>query len=142
MKKQAELNGDTWPPIFEPLVYYAQSTDQIFLKLRLHEDPDEPDCPHSFDSKVQILEDTVLFEAVCYESEVAVKLYKREVKLGRGINTESAKQSWDGESQLLLTLEKTDAPSYWPVIVEGKNALLWRQVHNKYIEQVEDYMPK
>ena len=129
-----------WPPAHEPMVYFAQSTDQIFLKLRLHEDLDDPDCPHSFDPKVEISEGVIKFEAVCYENEVAVKLYKREVKLGRPIKVESAKQSWDGDSKLLITLEKGDAPSYWPVIIDGSHKHLWREIHNKYIEQVEDYM--
>ena len=87
---------------------------------------------------------------LCFESESDIKVFRRLIKLPREIVPEESKHTWQSESKVHLELKKKDGPSYWPVLIDGiapgrqqdvdKRIAQWSQMHNKYVEQVEDYM--
>ena len=132
------------------MVYQAQSTEYVHLLLKMHEEVDDNDCSATHDHSVTINAEGVEVSVLCFESESDIKLYKRQIKLPKEIVPESSSFTWMSESRVHLELKKMNGPSYWPVLIDGiapgkqqdvdKRVAQWRQMHNKYVEQVQDYM--
>lgn len=49
-----QTHGSDWPPVREPVLYYAQSREDVFIKLKWADDIDAPGCSHSFNKQVDI----------------------------------------------------------------------------------------
>ena len=62
----------------KPIVYWAQSTTDALVMVRLHIKMDTPDCRQSFEREVLIEEDRIRVQAYCYESEDDIKMYDTE----------------------------------------------------------------
>lgn len=111
--------GDTkFPPIFTPMVYQAQSPDDIHLRVKLQENSDDFECgaARTFDKKIEMSEDgkKVFVSAICFENEKDIKHYQREIELaGEFIPRESSIEQ-ESEASFHFTLKKKDGPSYWP----------------------------
>lgn len=70
MKKQAEVNGKEFPKAqLKPVLYEAQSPEHVHILARLQTANHEPDCPHSFNRRVEMITNTqMLVEAACYDA--------------------------------------------------------------------------
>ena len=84
---------------------------------------------------------------MCYDSsdqvqgagvEASLKHYETTINYSRPIKKESFKYKWDGDGKIELTGLKINGASYWPDLVKEKTHM-WRTMHNKYVEMVEDY---
>ena len=116
----------------------------------MHEVVDDLDCSATYDHEVTIKENEVEVSVLCFESENDIKVFKRTIKLPKEIVVEQSNFTWQSESKVHLELKKADGPSYWPVLIDGiapgrqqdvdLSIAQWSYMHNKYIEQVEDYM--
>ncbi len=62
----------------KPIVYWAQSTKELLILVRLHTKMDTPDCSQSFEREVLIEEDRIRVQSYCYESEVDIKMFDTE----------------------------------------------------------------
>lgn len=65
-------------PVTRPVVYWAQSTKDALVMVRLHPQMDTPECRQSFEREVVIEEDRLRVQAYCYENEDDIKLYDTE----------------------------------------------------------------
>ena len=101
------------------MIYQAQSTQHVHLLVRIHEMVDDLDCSATYEHDVNISPNEVEVSVLCFESEDDIKVFKRTIKLPREIKPEESKYTWESESKVHLELAKADAPSYWPVLIEG-----------------------
>lgn len=62
----------------KPIVYWAQSTKDVLIMVRLHSKMDTPDCRQSFEREVLIEEDRIRVQSYCYESEDDIKMFDTE----------------------------------------------------------------
>ena len=74
--KKRETHGQF--PQAKPIVYWAQSTTDALVMVRLHTKMDTPDCRQSFEREVVIEEDRIRVQAYCYESDEDIKMYDTE----------------------------------------------------------------
>ena len=101
---------------------------------------------------MEISEAQVNVSAVCYEAEDSVRLFTRSIDLEQPIDPKASTYTWENDGKVHLQLRKGNAPSYWPTIIGESDAerrqlslfdrkiAMWKAMHIKYIEQVEDYM--
>ena len=135
------------------MVYQAQSPDDLHLLVRMQEAFDELDCNVTYEQSVEISEAQVQVSAVCYEAEDSVRLFTRSIDLEQRIDPAASTYTWENDGKVHLKLRKGDAPSYWPTLIResedekdrqlslfDRKIAMWKAMHNKYIEQVEDYM--
>ena len=116
----------------------------------MHEVVDDLDCSVTYDHHVVISEGEAQVSVLCFESESDIKEFKRTIKLPRKVVVADSKYTWESESKVHLELKKADGPSYWPVLIDGiapgkqqdveLRIAQWKKMHDKYVEQVEDYM--
>jgi hypothetical protein len=106
-------------PVVKPVVYWAQSTEDVLIMIRLHEKMDTPDCRQSFEREVVIEEDRVRVQAYCYESEDNIRMFDTEdIELKLNIKVEKSSFEWRGDGRVQLTLRKGDGPSYWRYLLK------------------------
>jgi len=74
--KKRETQGQF--PVAKPVIYWAQSTQDLLVMVRLHKQMDTPDCRQSFEREVVIEEDRIRVQAYCFESEEDIKLFDTE----------------------------------------------------------------
>jgi hypothetical protein len=136
--KKRETGGKF--PVVKPVIYWAQSTEDILIMIRLHEKMDTPDCRQSFEREVVIEEDRIRVQAFCYESETDIKFFETEdVELKQLIVVESSSYEWRGDGRVMITLRKRNAPSFWRYLLkdavkEAKELQTWWEQRDKYIE--------
>lgn len=152
LKLEATQNNPEaeYPKVVTPMVYQAQSTEHVHFMVRMHELVDDLDCNVTYDHEVEIREDGVDVSVLCFENESDIKVFKRSLQLPRKVVVQESRYTWESESKVHFELKKADGPGYWPVLIEGMPAGkhqdidqsigLWKKMHDKYIEQVEDYM--
>jgi hypothetical protein len=132
--------------VVKPVIYWAQSTEDILIMVRLHPQMDTPECRQSFEREVVIEADRVRVQAYCFESEDDIKLYDTEdVELKLPIITEKSTFEWRGDGRAVLTLRKANGPSFWKYLLkdavrEVKELQTWWEQRDKHIEQLEDYI--
>lgn len=123
-----------------PIVYWAQSTEDVLIMIRLHELMDTPDCKQSFEREVLIEDDRIRVQAYCYESEQDIKMFDtEEIELKLHIKAEESSFEWRGDGRVQLTLKKSNGPSYWRYLLkdavkEVKELQVWWEQRDKYIE--------
>ena len=133
------------------MVYQAQSPDDLHFLVRMQEAFDELDCNVTYEQTVDITETQVSVSAVCYESEQDIRLFSRVLELSQKVVPEASSAIWENDGKVHLQLRKANAPSYWPTMIEEgpteagqslyeRKIAMWKAMHIKYIEQVEDYM--
>jgi hypothetical protein len=110
-------------PVVHPIVYWAQSTDDILIMVRLHEVMDTPDCRESFEREVVIAGDDndhrVRVQAYCFNGEDDIKMFDTEdLDLKLGIDATKSSFEWRGDGKAILTLRKKNAPSYWKYLLK------------------------
>ena len=54
--KQKMMEGAQFPTL-QPVIYFAQSVDEVLLEVKLHPEMDTPTCKQSFDREVFIEDD-------------------------------------------------------------------------------------
>ena len=62
----------------KPVFYWAQSTTDVLVMVRLHTQMDTPECRQSFEREVLIEEDRIRVQAYCYENEDNIKMFDTE----------------------------------------------------------------
>ena len=146
----------SYPPHVTPMVYQAQSPDHIHFLVRIQEAFDDLDCKTTYEQSVEIMPNQVSVSAVCFESEENVHLFSRTIQLPQAVDPERSYYTWESDGKVHVQLHKSNGPSYWPQLVKltgesdpdqpnaGKDMIeqkvaMWKLMHNKYIEQVEDY---
>ncbi|TNV84627.1 hypothetical protein FGO68_gene12041 [Halteria grandinella] len=133
-------------PIAKPVVYWAQSTEDLLIMIRLHELLDTPDCRESFERETVIEDDRIRVQAYCYTSEDDIKLFDtEELELKRPIDAGRSTFEWRGDGRVVITLKKQDGPSFWKYMLkdsvrEAKELQTWWEQRDKHIEQLEDYI--
>lgn len=142
--KRRELN-DNFPQV-KPVVYWAQSTEDLLLMVKLHEKLDTPECKMSFERKVEIQDDSIRVHTYCYEGEDNIRHFDTgELTLKRPIIAEKSSFEWRGDGKLLINLRKVNAPNFYKYLLadalkEVKEIQVWWEMRDKYIEQLEEYM--
>lgn len=137
--------GDQFPRV-KPIVYWAQSTEDLLLQVKLHEQMDTPECKMSFVRNVEIQEDSVRVSAYCYEGEENIRHFDTGVlKLKKTIIPEQSTHEWRGDGKLLVNLRKVNAPNFYKYLLadaakEVKEIQVWWEMRDKHIEQLEEYM--
>lgn len=90
--------------------------------------------------------DRVRVQAYCFESEDDIRLFDTEdLELRLPIVAAQSTAEWRGDSRLVLTLRKANAPSFWKYLLkdavrEAKELQTWWEQRDKHIEQLEDYI--
>ena len=155
-KKQRKLlysalkksRGHTWENMQAPLIYQAQSLNDIFIMFKLQAEPLDTGCPASFDEILEVSHQFVSLAATCYDFEAstqmedAVIMYKSVFKLDRGVVESQSTGQWIDESTFELRLRKEDAPSYWPSIIlhavdeSDLRVGIWNSQQRKFNEQL------
>ena len=96
---------------------------------------------------MEIFEREVKVSSVCFEGEENVRKFSRSVKLPQAVVPEASHFYWESEGKVNIQLKKANGPSYWPKLVDlpdgadlvKEKVAMWKVMHVKYIEQVEDY---
>ena len=78
-KRDVDSTVPAWPPRVIPMLYQAQSTQDVHFLVRIQETFEDLDCSVTYEQKVDIAQDQVFVSAVCYESETDVHLYERTI---------------------------------------------------------------
>ena len=100
------------------MIYWAQSTSDLMLQIKLHEKMDTPECKQSFEREVLILEDRVRVRAVCYEGEDSIRIFDtEEVMLKKLVVPANSTWEWKGDGRVQLTLRKENGPSFWKYLL-------------------------
>ena len=89
-------------------------------------------CKRSFDEFVEISNEYVSAQAVCFEGEDQIQGFKSMFSLAASVVESQSLVKWEDEGTLILTLRKADAPIYWDEIIkEPKNMQvgLWNHMH-------------
>ena len=68
----------------------------------MQETYDDLDCAITYEQRVQIFADHVLFSCVCYVSEEDAQLYSRRIELPQEINPEASYFQWESEAKVHL----------------------------------------
>jgi hypothetical protein len=88
-------------------VYWAQSTEDVLIMIKLHEQMDTPECRESFEREIVIEDDRVRVQAYCYCSEDDIKMFDTEdLELKRPIVSAKSTFEWRGDGKVILTLKK------------------------------------
>ena len=49
-----ETTNKNWPPVAEPITYYAQSREAVYIKVKFAEDVEAAGCSHSFNHDIDV----------------------------------------------------------------------------------------
>ena len=113
---------------------------------------DDLDCNVTYEQTVEIKEWEVAVSAICFESEQDIRLFTRLIELPLAVVPDASSSTWENDGKVHLQLRKANAPSYWPTMIKAasekeessslfeRKIAMWKAMHIKYIEQVEDYM--
>lgn len=64
--KQKMMEGKQFPTV-QPMIYFAQSVDEVLIEVKLHPELDTPTCKQSFDREVFIEDDMIRVQAYCMQ---------------------------------------------------------------------------
>jgi len=94
---------EEFPKRVTPMVYQAQSPDDLHFLVRLQEAFDDLDCNVSYDKKIEVRPTYAKVSAVCFESEDNVKLFERTLEFPEEIvPAKSFYQEWENDGKIHL----------------------------------------
>jgi hypothetical protein len=144
MIKQREVK-DKFPTL-KPVIYWAQSTLELHLQVKLQFTYGDVECKTSFDRNIEIKDDQFRVTAYCFEGEENIIFYDTGfTQLHLPIKADLSKTRWEGESRAILTLPKQEGPAFQKYVLkdsarEAKEIMVWWDMREKYIEELEEYM--
>lgn len=83
--RQFDDKVEEFPTRVVPMVYQAQSPDDLHFLVRLQEVFDDLDCNVTYEKKVEIKPTFAKVSAVCFESEDNVRLFERTLEFPQEI---------------------------------------------------------
>lgn len=126
------------------MIYYAQSRDSVYLKIKLGKDMDAPDCSHSFNRMMDIGHNWLKLAIICFESEDNVVKYERKITLAGDANVEDLIMKDEGSDSTIEIKIPKKQTSYWPEIVKGttERDVVWKSLNDYYHDELMDLKEK
>lgn len=103
----------------------------------------------TYEQRVEVKPTHAKVSAICFEAEDNVKLYERTLNFPQEVVPSLSHYEWESDGKVHLQLRKANAPSYWPELLTKSEGVtsnfedriaMWKAMHFKYSEIVEDYM--
>lgn len=133
--------GTEWPPVVEPVIYYAQGRDAVYVKIKLAEKMDDPGCSLAFSRQMEIGPSSISLSVVCFENETNVKKYETKITFANEIDYVKIVQKEEGDGQIEFRVPKLEGQIYWSEILKNPNAanvVVWKSIQDYYFEEVND----
>jgi hypothetical protein len=127
------------------VVYWAQSTEELLVMVKLQTAVEAPECRLSFERDVALADSTVRAAAYCYQDENDITRYDTlELELAQPIIAESSKFEWRGDGRVVLTLKKAGGAGFQRRLLgDARREVelqVWWEMREKHIEQLEEYI--
>jgi len=134
-----------WPPVHEPVLFYAQSRDAVWLKLKFGSEIDGPSCAQVFNRQIDIGGNWIKVSITCFDNENDIKKYEKRITFAKDMNYDEMRSKEEGDGLLELKIPKKSGPSYWAEILlnlNPKKDVVWKYIHDYYFEELQDLKEK
>jgi hypothetical protein len=134
-----------WPPVHEPVLFYAQSRDAIWLKLKFAGEIDGQGCAQVFNRSVDIGPQWIKVSVICFENEEDVKKYEKKITFAQDVDFDEMRSKEEADGILELKVPKKSGVSYWPELLKNLNPktdVVWKYINDYYFEEVQDLKEK
>ena len=134
-----------WPPVHEPVLFYAQSRDAVWVKLKFAGEIDSAGCGQVLNRSVDIGPQWIKVSVVCFESEDNVRKYEKKITFAQDVDFDEMRMKEEEDGVLELKVPKKSGPSYWPELLRNLNPktdVVWKYINDYYFEEVQDLKEK